>query len=186
MYSLREKVLMASKWLASFSRSEWTLDEYPARTRPNGDGARPGEEWLAQMLNWPGPAGVGASKEEAIAKLGEALESAREYRRKNGEKMPRPGRKVPISFAATGRVLADPTLHDDFIVRVLGFGPSDPVFISDQSSLGDFGDEAHVATLQKKIVAAYGVDVSDLKEGLLSDILERIQKRANSESSAAP
>ena len=178
MYSLREKVLMASKWLASFSGSEWALDEYPIRTRPNGDGARPGEEWLAQILNWPGPAGVGASQKEAVAKLGEALESAREYRRKNGEKMPRPGSKVPISFASTDRVLADPTVHDDFIVRVLGFGPGDPVFISDQSSLGDFGDEAHVAALQKKIVDVYGVDVSDLKEGLICDILERIQKRS--------
>ncbi len=177
MYTLREKAVMAFKWLASFSSHEWKLSDYPVRTRPNGDGARPGEEWLAQILNWPGPAGVGATKEEAIAKLKEALESAREYRSKNGEKMPRPGSKVPISFASTDRVLADPSLHDDFIIRVLGFGPSDPVFISDQSSLGDFGDEAHVATLQKKIVDAYGIDVSDLKEGRLCDILERIQKR---------
>ncbi len=91
--------------------------------------------------------------------------------------MPRPGSEVLISFASTERVLADPTLHDDFIVRVLGFGRGDPVFISDQSSLGDFGDETHVATLQKKIVEAYGIDVSDLKEGLLCDVLERIQKR---------
>lgn len=168
---------MASKWLASFFRREWALADYPVRTGPNGEGARPGDEWLAQILNWPGPAGVGATKEDAVTKLGEALESAREYRRKSGEKMPRPGSAVPILFASTERVLADPTLHDDFIVRVLGFGPGDPVFISDQSSLGDFGDEAHVAALQKKIVDAYHVDVSDLKEGLICDILERIQKR---------
>lgn len=168
---------MASRWLASFLHREWTLDDYPVRTRPNGEGSRPGEEWLAQILNWPGPAGVGASKEDAVRKLSEALESARAYRRKSGERMPRPGSAVPLSFASTERVLADPTLHDDFIVRVLGFGPGDPVFISDQSSLGDFGDDGHVAALQKKIVDAYGVDVSDLKDGRLCDILERIRKR---------
>lgn len=91
--------------------------------------------------------------------------------------MPRPGSAVPVSFASTERVRANTALHDDFIVRVLDFGPGDLVFISDQSSLGDFGDDAYVAALQKKIVDAYGVDVSDLKEGLLCDILERIQRR---------
>jgi len=75
------------------------------------------------------------------------------------------------------RVSADPNLHDDFIIRVLGFAPGSPVFISDQSSLSDFGDETYAAQLQKKISDIYGVDVSDLKEGLLCDILERIQKR---------
>jgi hypothetical protein len=77
----------------------------------------------------------------------------------------------------TMRVSADPNLHDDFIIRVLGFAPGSPVFISDQSSLSDFGDETYAAQLQKKISDIYGVDVSDLKEGLLCDILERIQKR---------
>jgi hypothetical protein len=177
MYSSREKALMASKWLASFLRREWKLSAYPVRTRRNDDDASPGDAWLAQILNWPGPVGVGASKEEAVAKLSESLESIRAYRRTNHEKMPRPGSEVPIQFASTDRVLADSALHDDFIIRVLGFAPGSPVFISDQSSLGDFGDESYIAELQKKIFDSYGVDVSDLKEGLLCDILQRIQKR---------
>src|SRR5689334_2542058 len=121
MYSLQEKALIASKWLASFFRSEWKLVHYPVRVRENGENVTSDQQWLAQILNWPGPAGVGATKEEAVAKLGERLESIRTYRRTNQENMPRPGSKVPIQFASTDRILADPALHDDFITRVLGF-----------------------------------------------------------------
>ena len=84
---------------------------------------------------------------------------------------------VPIEFAPTTRVASDIALHDDFIIRILGFALGSPVFISDQSSLSDFGDEAYVAQLRGRISEIYGVDVSDLKEALLCDILERIQKR---------
>jgi hypothetical protein len=83
---------------------------------------------------------------------------------------------VPIQFAPTTRVSADIALHDDFIIRVLGFAPGSPVFISDQSALGDFGDEAYAAQLQKKIFEIYGVDVSDIKGGVLCDIFDRIHK----------
>ena len=178
MYTLREKALMATKWLASFFRGEWRISDYPVHVRSNGKDAASGQQSLAQILNWPGPAGVGATKEEAVAKLGESLEGIRAYRGANQEKMPRPGTNVPIKFAPTTRVAADVALHDDFIIRVLGFATGSPVFISDQSSLGDFGDEAYAAELQKKILEIYGVDVSDLKEGLLCEILDRIQKKA--------
>ena len=177
MYSARERLLMASKWFASFGCREWKIGDYPVRVRLNGKDVAPDQQWLAQILNWPGPAGVGPTKEEAIRKLGESLESIRAYRRTNQEKMPRPGTKVPIQFAATTRVSADIAFHDDFIIRVLGFAPGSPVFISDQSSLGDFGDEAYVAQLREKIFETYEVDVSDLKEGLLCEIFERIQKK---------
>ncbi len=177
MYSAREKALMVSKWLASFFRRDWKLADYPVRLRANGKDVPPDQQWLAQVLNWPGPAGVGATREEALIKLNESIEGIRKYRRTNQEHMPRPGTKVPIQFAPTTRVSADIELHDDFIIRVLGFAPGSPVFISDQSSLGDFGDENYVAELQKRIREIYGVEVSDLKSGLLCEIFERIQKR---------
>jgi hypothetical protein len=173
MYTLREKTFMASKWLASFTRRDWSLSDYPVHVRPNGEGAAPEIAWIAQILNWPGPAGIGATKEGAVSKLRESLESIRKHRRS----MPRPGRHVAIEFAPTTRVASDITLHDDFIIRILGFAPGSPVFISDQSSLSDFGDEAYVAQLKGRISEIYGVDVSDMKEALLCDVLERIQKR---------
>ena len=173
MYTLREKTFMASKWLASFFRRDWSLSDYPVRVRPNGEGAALEIAWMAQILNWPGTAGVGATKEEAVSKLRESLESIRKHR----QSMPRPGRRVPIEFAPNTRVAADIALHDDFIIRILGFEPGSFVFISDESSLSDFGDEAYVAGLRGRISEIYGVDVSDLKGELLCDIIERIQKR---------
>jgi hypothetical protein len=177
MCSVREKALMASKWIASFFRRDWKLADYPVRVRANGKDAAPDQQWLAQVLNWPGPVGVGATKEEALAALGKDIEGIRNYRRTNQEKMPRPGTKVPIQFAPTTRVSADIELHDDFIIRVLGFVPGSPVFISDESVLRDFGDENNIAEYQKRIREIYGIDVSDLKSGLLCEIFERIQKR---------
>ncbi len=134
-------------------------------------------DWVVQILNWPGPIGVGSSEKEAIADLRKNLEKIREHRSANHEKMPRPGRRVPIQFAPTIRVSLDLALRDDFITRVLGFEHGSPVFISDQSSLGDFGDESHVSKLQHKISEIYGVDVSDLRDGLICDILERIRHK---------
>jgi hypothetical protein len=128
---------------------------------------------MAQILNWPGPAGLGATKEEAVSKLRASLEGIRKHRKS----MPRPGRRVPIEFAPTTLVASDIALHDDFIIRILGFAPGSPVFISDQSSLSDFGDEAYVAQLRERISEIYGVDVSDLKGELLCDIFELIQKK---------
>jgi hypothetical protein len=171
MYTLREKTFMASKWVASFFRRDWSLSDYPIRVRPNGEGAAPEIAWMAQILNWPGPIGIGATKEEAVSKLGESLESIRNHR----QSMPRPGVHVPIEWAPTTRVASDVALHDDFIIRILGFQPGSLIFISDQSSLSDFGDEAYVAELKGRISEIYGVDVSDL--ALLCDIIERIQKR---------
>jgi len=177
MYNTSERLLIAFKWCASFVHLEWKLRDYPVRTRRNGVGAQAGQEWLAQILNWPGLGGVGGTPEEAIAKLSENLESAREYRKSTGERMPRPGSSVPIQFASTDRVQADPVLQDEFISRILGFSPGSPVFISDQSSLEDFGDEAYVSELQRRIGEVYGVDVSDLKGGLLCEIFERIRTK---------
>jgi len=169
---------MAYKWVAPFRRREWQLCDYPIGTRGSGGDVNRKGKWLAQILNWPGPMGVGASEKKAVANLRQNFENIRANRSANQERMPRPGKKVPVQFAPTVRVLADPALHDDFIIRVLGFKPGSPVFISDQSSLSDFGDESRIAELRTKIAEVYGVDVSDLREGLLCDILERIQNRA--------
>jgi len=51
------------------------------------------------------------------------------------------------------------------------------VFISDCSSLTDFGDETRVAEIEQKIREIYGVDVSDLKGGLVCEVLGRIGAR---------
>ena len=87
--------------------------------------------------------------------------------------LPRPGTRVPLQLAATERVGQHPELAKDFIKRVLDV---DWAWISDESSLWDFhGDETN-ESLTEKIRHVYGVDVSDISSGNLTDIFDRISK----------
>lgn len=173
MYTFTERTKIAYKWVLSFLHSDWRLIHYPVRIGNNGTNPAPESSWIAQILNWPGPAGLGATPEEAWLELEKCLKTIREYR----SPMPRPGTRVPIQFAAQNRVKANEQLRDDFIGKILGFKPNDPVFVSDLSSLHDFADEEHVAIYRKKILEIYGVDISDLKAALICEILERIERK---------
>ena len=105
---------------------------------------------------------------------------AREEIRKNFEQfkatkrvLPRPGTRVPIEFAARHRVDRHSELVRDFVQRVLEL---DWAWISDESSLSDFHDNETNDGLNDKILRIYGIDVSDIPNGNLADIFERIAK----------
>jgi hypothetical protein len=174
MYTIRERLQIGLKWMLSYQKSEWTLADYPVRVRANGSSPETNIAYCAKILNWPGPAGLGPSEAEAYADLAKNLKAIR----KNRESMPRPGTHVPIQFAATDRVEKTPGLLDDFNERVLLFTKNDPVFISDDSSLSDFGDDAKVKELVQRIKIVYSVDVSDIanEPGNIATIIERIEK----------
>lgn len=181
MYSFTERTQIALKWLASFTKTQWRFPDYPRRVRQNKV-EDPAIAWMAQFLNWPGPVGLGASPAEALTKLETMFEEIRLARERNGELLPRPGTAEPIRFASSDRVTASPALLEDFVVRILGFGPNDPVFISDESSLLDFGSEdGDVERYCGLIRSNYGVEVSDLKWLVIADILERIRQRGRSD-----
>ncbi len=106
----------------------------------------------------------------------EALEQVRknfDRFRATKQRLPRPGTKVPIEFAARDRVSQHPELEKEFIRQVLEVNW---VWISDESSLGDFHDEDTDRRLIDKIRRIYGVDVSDISTGNLADIFDRIAK----------
>ena len=112
-----------------------------------------------------------------MTKLEAALDEIRLAREKDGKPLPRPGPAVPIEFATSGRVSTNPALLDDFLEEVLGFGPDDWVFVSDKSSLFDFGSDEDIERYCGLVRSRYGVDVSDLKALVLADILERISTK---------
>jgi predicted RNase H-like HicB family nuclease len=161
---LRERALIWSKWLGSAFTDGRRLEDYPTHIRPNGEGSDPEQAYSAQILNWPGPVGLGGTPEDAMASLGrawrESLEGIRTYRLSQQEEMPRPGSKVPLRFAPSVRVALDPELLNEFIEKVLGFPPGAPVFISDGSRLSDFGDDEHERQPLRRIQDLYGLDVS--------------------------
>ena len=174
MYTIGQRIQIGWKWLLSFRKRQWSVADYPVRVRANGQAPEPSIAYLAQILNWPGPAGLGPTKAEAYEQLSNNLEEIRNHR----ETMPRPGTHVPIQFASTERVQADPALLEDFIQRVLLFSRNDPVFISDESSLHDFGDAAKVQELVTRIREVYSIDVAGIAEdsGNIAEILERISR----------
>ncbi len=173
MYTIRERTQIVWNWLLSFTKSQWKIVDYPVRVRKNGDTPEPDIAFCAQILNWPGPIGLGPTGKEAYNSLAQDLEEIRKHR----ERMSRPGSHVPIEFASTDRVSSDEELLNDFIEQILGFTRSDPVFISDESTLDEFGDETRLAELRRRIKDVYGVEVTDIAGGNIADILELIGKR---------
>jgi hypothetical protein len=178
--NLREITFQASavwKRFTSTFKSEWTIEDYPISVRAHSlseslltSRLKP-HPWTATMINWPGMSGGGDSRPEALEELRKAFE-----RFKAGKKqLPRPGTKVPIQFAATTRVGRHAYLTKEFIQRVLEI---EWAWISDESSLGDFHDGESNKKLIDKIRIVYGVDVSDIPDGNLAAIFDRIAEKS--------
>ena len=176
----RNQALARWKWLCSFAVRSWELSSYPITIREQQvddehatPRLRPLRFW-AYLVNWH-LGGGGDTREEAYENLATNFEHARVEKIQRGERLPRPGAKVPIVFAASDAVDTHPELRDDFIRRVLEL---DWAFVSDESSLWDFHTDANNERLNARVKDIYGVDVSDIESGRLYLILERIAARS--------
>jgi hypothetical protein len=165
----------AWSFFASTVKHGWSLDDYPVRvwfqpiSEPSNKSRLKPLAWTASVINWPGMSGSANSRLEALEELRKNFEKFKATK----PRLPRPGTKVPIEFAASERVGQHPELAQDFVRRVLGV---DWAWISDESSLWDFhGDETN-ESLTEKIHQVYGVDVSDISSGNIADIFDRILK----------
>jgi hypothetical protein len=90
--------------------------------------------------------------------------------------LPRPGTGLPIEFAPTGLVNLHWSIAEDCFQRVLDKN-YDECWISDQSSLWDFHVEDSNQHLHEKVWQCYRVDISDIEDGNLVKIFERIENR---------
>jgi hypothetical protein len=75
---VREALLIAFKYLASFRKRSWHLEDYPVRLRrqntsPETPAVQP---WVAQVMNW-WLVGTGPTPESALSELREQLDAAR-------------------------------------------------------------------------------------------------------------
>ena len=158
--------------VASHFKAEWTLDDYPIifrfqQTSASSLAARlKPVSWSACIVNWPGPTGAGGSKSEALADLRKNFD---EFKLNN--RLPRPGTRVRVQFASTNRVDGHLALAKDFLKRILDL---DWAWISDESCLSDFHTQETDGFLIEKIRAVYAVDVSDISNGNLAEIFDRI------------
>jgi hypothetical protein len=164
------------KYLASFARRDWQLEDYPVRISYQGSGGAslPNDRsqqpmWCAEILNWWTMLGTGDSRQAALADLRHNFE---EYKRLYVE-LPRPGTRAPLLFAVMVEISRYETIAREYFRRVLDLDYED-CFVSDESRLEDFfGPEDYVQKTQR----VYGVDISDIQDGNLVDILKRLQER---------
>lgn len=169
------------KWAMSFLKREWTAKDYPVRFRNQAGLTPDAPPWCAQIVNWWVMAGTGNSREEALRDLDDQLR----LRREQMGALPRPGTRVPVQFACTSRVYANPKLLEDFIIHALGFGPGQPVFLSDESSINHFGDDERIQEIIRLIEDRYGVVIAGEDSMLIADVLERVEDEGRKQPETA-
>jgi len=162
-------------FVLSFRRRKncWRFEDYPVRVRKqqSHNTGSPIPAYCAQIINWWTITGLGDTPEAARDDLGKNFAKFK----KSNAIIPRPGCDVPVQFADATVVESNPGIYDKFIVDVLGFGPGDPVFISDQSSLLDFDGVNGGVNLFERVRDVFGVDVTDITDGNLAAIFRRIE-----------
>jgi predicted RNase H-like HicB family nuclease len=166
------------KLCLSFRKRDWELADYPVVIRtqePDPASAYHASRfklnrYVASIVDWH-LTGSGDSQEEALQNLRGTFAAVKLKKEETGEPLPRPGTHVPIEVASQERVNAHPELADDFIRRVLEL---EWAWISDESCLWDFHPDETDDAYYAKIKEVYGVDISDIQYGNLSEILERI------------
>jgi hypothetical protein len=166
------------KYLFSFFKSRWRLDDYPVRIRftepavPPFAGSRLKPiPWVAQIEGWL-LSGHGDSREEAIADLHRRFE---EYQSSHPT-LPRPGAKVPMTFAPTERITRVEPLAAEFVRRIFELDPTE-CLVTDESSLWDFTFGHSLEPVFARIRDHYGVDVSSVQGANLVAILVRISEQ---------
>ena len=164
------------KWIASFLKSDWEINDYPLLYRMQGGNDSDQSGWQVQIVNWWQMCGVGQTKEEALSNLSEGFALVKSER-----KLPRPGTGLPIEFASSEGLEQNWDIVCQLISEVLGFSP-DQVFVSDQSSLWDFTEGEDIASYQGKIEEIFGVDVSDIESGNLVEISKSISDKLSSKA----
>lgn len=93
-------------------------------------------------------------------------------------------KRKELRFAPSGEIDRYEMFVANFLMDILDFEPEDAnsVFVSDKSSLWDFttafqgpkANRAQIALWQARIEEKYGADVSDIEDGNLVEIFERV------------
>jgi hypothetical protein len=158
------------KRLLSYRKQDWGFRDYPIVVRVQRDVPIADRYW-ARILGWNIDE-TADSREEAIRKLEVLFESRKALKLESREPVPRPGTRVSIQFASSARVDSHGSLKQDFIQRVLKV---EWAFISDETELIHFTGDQDTSEFVERIREVYGVDVSDIESGSVSEILDRIE-----------
>lgn len=170
-----EQLKVLWKRLLSHTKTNWDIDDYPLhyRKQTNTTGQyNIGElkPWVVQIINWWAMTGLGDTKKEAYEHLKRNFKNYLEY-----NQAPRPGTRVPLSFADTSQVDNLEDVAPDFFEKIMDLNYYE-CFISDESSLTDFGRDDD-ETLQK-INTIYGLGLTEMGDGNIVRLLTLIKRKA--------
>jgi len=163
-----EKLYILWKRLLSYRKKTWNAGDYPIKIQASDTPSSDEPRFSARII-YSGFSGFGETKAEALADLHRVYEWVKEN---DPAEIQRPGVLQPIRFASRAGLDDHPETEEKFIDLVLGFGPNAPLFISDESSIFDFGDES--SRLIEKTKEYFGVDIRDIEDGNILKIIERI------------
>jgi hypothetical protein len=171
-----DRVAAAVKWLASFTKRSWALEDYPVRVlerEAHSSGVRDvPSQWTALIVNWWHMRGDGRTHDEALDRLRERFLA---YSRDSP--LPRPGRGAPFKFEIASQDIVTefaPVVHR-ILREVIGLDP-DQCLITDESTLWDFHDGESNQPFLDKIKQVFGVDVSTVEPPTLSAIAQHVEK----------
>ena len=160
------------KNILSYTKSTWNIDDYPLRYKKQTNTAKQYKfaeikPWAVQIINWWTMTELGETKEEAYQNLKNRFKNFSE-----NNKIPRPGKKVPIHFATTSDIDKLENLAVDFFEKILGIDYYG-CFISDESNLSHFFKEE--TEMLQKINSTYKLELTDLGDGNILKILTIIK-----------
>ncbi len=168
-----------TKYFFSFFKRAWDLKDYPVVIRHNTAAGLPGAggsisvPWFVSVDRWFGMMGAGQTKQEAL----DQLRASFDRYRASGKPLPRPGTRGPAPEASSREQICQyEDLFPEFFERVLHLNSCD-VFITDRSSLYDFCLIEEPEQAARNVALVYGIDISDITDGNLVRIFERIRAR---------
>jgi len=172
---LSKSLLMRWKRALSYSKKDWEFEDYPVRVRRQDVNPAWNSEHFKQhpyIASIPGiflDAG-GATRRAAISALAEAFARRRAYLAERGEAMPRPGTYTMPDFASTERI----DHHGDIVNEILEILEVRGAWVSDETCLWHFTLNESVDEMCARIRGRFGADISDIEDGNLAAIAERI------------
>ena len=170
-----KKLFSFWKRLLSHRKKEWTLSDYPVHIIKQEKTAHDIPGYRAAIGEWL-LMGFGETKQESLDNLQKNFDK---FLQDRPNEVPRPGTMMALEsyFAEHQGIDNHFETAEKFTESILGFAPGGPFFISDESCLSDFEDsEKDPIDYVGRTKEVFGVDISDIEDGYLLRIFERIDE----------
>lgn len=164
------------KRILSYYKKDWSLSDYPVEFYGQKVEDLSGTNltmfpWEARIIDWYWMNADGYSKIEAHKKLMDRFNAYKE----EGHQLPRPGTRVPLTFASVSKIDNLEKVAVDFFRNIFDLDYYG-MFISDESSLYNFcWSDTEIEKVHDMINHYYQIDINNIDGLIIVDILEKIK-----------